>query len=136
MYVNVNVFSKSLGSCSAYVAELWGVFEGLHLLRMRGYAKVLVQVDSAVVVQAITGDQMGSTSGWSLLREIRKLLRLVWEVKVVHVYREANRCADAMAALGATPSQGLIIYENPPESVGRLVLADMMGAFAPRLVVL
>ncbi|MCI66699.1 ribonuclease H protein, partial [Trifolium medium] len=30
-------FAKSLGSCHAFVAELWGVFEGLKLARRMGF---------------------------------------------------------------------------------------------------
>jgi hypothetical protein len=29
-------FAKSLGTCNAFVAELWGVLEGLNLARVQG----------------------------------------------------------------------------------------------------
>jgi hypothetical protein len=33
-------FSKFIGKYSAYMAELWGAFEGLKLARSKGYEKV------------------------------------------------------------------------------------------------
>jgi ribonuclease HI len=38
-------FSKGLGSCDSYVAELWGAFEGLKLARARGFHRVELHVD-------------------------------------------------------------------------------------------
>lgn len=33
-------FSKNIGTCEGTVADLWGVFEGLKLVREKGYTKV------------------------------------------------------------------------------------------------
>jgi ribonuclease HI len=40
------VFLKRLGVCSAYVAELLGVFESLNLARPHGFHKIVLHVDS------------------------------------------------------------------------------------------
>jgi hypothetical protein len=53
-------FSKGLGVCSAYVAELWGVFEGLKLALCYGFLRVEVHVDSQVVVNTISFAKGGS----------------------------------------------------------------------------
>jgi ribonuclease HI len=47
-------FSKHIvGQCSAFVVELWGVFEGLKLTRVKGFRKVEVSVDSQTVINGI-----------------------------------------------------------------------------------
>jgi ribonuclease HI len=51
--------SRHLDRCSAYIAELWGVFEGLRLARERGISKIKVQVDSRVVVQTLNSSNFG-----------------------------------------------------------------------------
>ncbi|GAU50328.1 hypothetical protein TSUD_290640 [Trifolium subterraneum] len=56
-------FSRHLGICSAYLAELWGVLDGLRLARERGITKLKVQVDSRVVVQTLNSSNIGSTVG-------------------------------------------------------------------------
>ncbi|MCI29392.1 hypothetical protein A2U01_0050601, partial [Trifolium medium] len=40
---------------------------------------------------------MGSAKGWSIMNKIRRLKQLDWEVRLEHIYREANRCADILA---------------------------------------
>jgi ribonuclease HI len=69
-------FSRHIGMCSAYLAELWGVIDGLRLAHDRGIAKLKVQVDPRVVVQTLNSSNIGSTVRWRLIREIRQLLAL------------------------------------------------------------
>lgn len=93
-------FSKFLENTNAYVAELWGVSEGLCLVKDRGFTHIQVQLDSQVVVNSILGKGTGSASGWSLVKKIRRLLQSNQEVKILHVYREANKCAYVRANMG------------------------------------
>jgi ribonuclease HI len=46
-------FSKYVGMCSAYVAELWGVYEGLRYARRLGFILVELNVDSLVVAKTL-----------------------------------------------------------------------------------
>jgi ribonuclease HI len=45
-------FAKNVGNCSVYVAELWGVLEGLRFAIRMGHNFLDLNVDSLVVVQA------------------------------------------------------------------------------------
>jgi ribonuclease HI len=128
-------FSKNLGRCNAYLAELWGVYEGLCLARSFGAAKLQVQVDSSVVAHTLNSSNGGSIIGWRLIKEIRRLLALDWEVKVCHSYREANVCADALANMGCEHGPGLRLYDHCPSRLRSLVLADAMGIATPRSIV-
>lgn len=47
-------FSKFLGKCDAFIAELWGVLEGLRCAKRMGFTAVELNVDSLVVVNIIT----------------------------------------------------------------------------------
>lgn len=50
-----------------YIAELWGVLEGIRLVRKRGLNAVELEVDSLAVVRAfIQGEEEGSVQGWCL----------------------------------------------------------------------
>lgn len=81
-------FSKRLGRTSVYIAELWGVFEGLLLTRSKNINKLVMQVYSIAVVKSISINSTGNATGWRLIVEIKKLLQLDWQVSIVHVYRE------------------------------------------------
>jgi ribonuclease HI len=127
-------FAKGVGDCSAFVAELWGVFEGLQYARHLGFAAVELNTDSVTVAQAISTGNLNSPVGASLLRNIRRLLALDWEVKVVHAYRESNQCADALATIGCSLNKEIIFYNVCPIEIRNFLLADDLGITTPRLI--
>jgi ribonuclease HI len=95
-------FAQCLGLCSAFVAELWGVLEGLWCVRRLGFLKIELHIDSIAVVQVVKERRVNSSLGNALARQIWKLLDLDWTVEIAHTYREANKCADALANLGCS----------------------------------
>jgi len=80
-------FSKCIGICSAYVAELWRVFEGLTLACDHGFSRVELHVNFRVTVNSLNNKTMDSVCGWRLLQQIHMLLEMDWEVRVCHSYR-------------------------------------------------
>ncbi|GAU10806.1 hypothetical protein TSUD_425900, partial [Trifolium subterraneum] len=46
-------FARCVGLCSAFVAELWGVLEGLRCVQRLGFSNVELNIDSEVVVQVM-----------------------------------------------------------------------------------
>ena len=65
-----------------------------------GFILVELNVDSLVVAKTLLDEEDVSPISRSLVQNIRRLLEMVWEVKVQHSYREANTCADALANIG------------------------------------
>ncbi|GAU42972.1 hypothetical protein TSUD_188450 [Trifolium subterraneum] len=124
------------GRCNAYLAELWGVLDGLKFTYERGHKKIELHIDSNVVVQTLHSARDGSVVGWRIIQEIRRLLALDWDVKICHSYREANACADALANLGCDHGPGLRVYEQCPPKISSLLLADVMGITTPRVILL
>ncbi|GAU38444.1 hypothetical protein TSUD_151670 [Trifolium subterraneum] len=53
-------FSRHLGIYRAYLAELWGVFDGLRFAWESGITKLKVQVDSPVVVYTLNSSNIGN----------------------------------------------------------------------------
>ena len=57
------------------------------------------------------------------LNDCKNLIKAFHIYTVTHIFREANRCADKLANIGATqPTDFLLLYEPPP-------LVDNMLAF-------
>jgi hypothetical protein len=48
------------------------------------------------------------------MKRIRQLLDGAWEVQIIHVFQEANRCADMLANMGSEGISGIEFFENPP----------------------
>jgi hypothetical protein len=69
-----------------------------------------------------------------LLRNIRRLVALDWEVKVVHAYRESNQCADVLATIGCSLNKEIIFYPVCPIEIRNFLLADDLEITTPRLI--
>lgn len=127
-------FSRCLGYATVYMAELCGTFEGLTMANEKGFTRVELRMDSQVAVDCLLGKKQGSMHGRILVSRIRALLDLEWQVRVCHIYREANAVADGQASLGCTHGGDLIIYDSPPPSIRNLLDADLLGVSTPRLI--
>jgi ribonuclease HI len=130
----VEGFAKALGDTTAYMAELWGIYEGLLLANRRAVERLELRTDSQIIAQSLQERTNGSMMGCALLRRIRSLLDGPWEVKIIHVYREANRCADMLANMGSEGTSGIEFFDSPPAKVLLCVDDDIRGVSYPRLI--
>jgi ribonuclease HI len=127
-------FAKALGDTTAYMAELWGIYEGLNLAHRRGVTRLEIRTDSQVIAHSLQNKTNGSIMGGTLIRKIRDLLNGPWEVRIIQVYREANRCADMLANMGSEGTSGIEFFVNPPDRVMQIVRDDIRGVSVPRLI--
>jgi hypothetical protein len=71
------------------------------------------------------------------MNRIKALLGLNWEIKVLHVHREANRSAYILANRECTHCADISIYNQPPTEVTSTTAAnDARGVSYPRLILL
>jgi ribonuclease HI len=128
-------YAKGLGDTTAYMAELWGIYEGLRMARRRGVEKLELRSDSQVIVQCLQDSNNGSSiMGCAIMKRIRDLLKGPWDVKIMHVFREANRCADMLANKGSEGTHEIVFFDHPPSWVRQIVDDDFRGVAFPRLI--
>ncbi|PNX57484.1 ribonuclease H, partial [Trifolium pratense] len=72
-------FAKYLGHTSAYMTELWGVYEGLQLARRRHIEKVEIQIDSQVLVHNLQNGNNGDIVECAIMKRVKSMLNLNWE---------------------------------------------------------
>ncbi|GAU24590.1 hypothetical protein TSUD_289510 [Trifolium subterraneum] len=53
------------------------------------------------------------------------MLRLDWEVKLKHIYREENCCADGLANLAINLPKGIVLFDVCPNAVRERFDADL-----------
>lgn len=46
-----------------------------------------------------------------------RLIDIDWEVQITHIYREANKCVDALVNVSCEHKDGLVVYESTPVSL-------------------
>jgi ribonuclease HI len=127
-------FAKAVGDTTAYMAELWGIYEGLHLAQRRGVMRLELRTDSHIIAQCLKDSKSGSIRGCALVKKIRSLLNEPWEIRIIHVFREANRCADVLANMGSEGDSGIEFFSSPPSRARQIVEDDIRGVSFPRLI--
>ena len=107
-------FSRSIGHASNFVVEFWALRDGLKLALGMGVQKLVVELDAKVVVSLITSAGGANKPYLPLLNDCRYLLSRFLQTRVVHMFREGNRCVDALARLGSCMAKEFLVFDNPP----------------------
>ena len=126
-------FAINLSNCCALVAKVWGAWHALHIAWERGCKKVILELDSTVVIQLIANGTKTINAANKLVKDIRKMFELDWEVHLQHVLLEGKRAADTLANIGILLPLGLHKFEVAPKDVHKIVLQDVMGVSFNRL---
>ena len=70
----------------------------------------------------------------SLLSDCRSLLKEIPNKRVIHAFREANQCADALAKIGAQSLYSFVTFCNLPSVVEDILAFDKANLSCNRLV--
>ncbi|GAU38238.1 hypothetical protein TSUD_145930 [Trifolium subterraneum] len=124
-------FAKVLGSCSAYVAELWGIYEEIKIANDRNLMRIEIQVDSKATLQCFTSSKTGNIRGRKLVRIIREVIDQGMKVQFNHVYKKANKVADWLTNVGCKLVNGSIMFELPPQELLSLIDEDVKRVSTP-----
>ena len=127
-------FALNIGRCSAPLAELWGVYYGLVIAWEKGIRRLEVEVDSKMVVGFLTTGIEDTHPLSFLVRLCHGFLTRDWLVRIVHVYREANRLADGLANLAFSLPFGFHRFDVVPLEFVSLIREDVDGLLQPRQV--
>ena len=77
---------------------------------------------------------MGSLTGNDvILADCKECLKRIPRVKIQYCFREANKCADALARRDALLSQDFIVLSSPPVDVALLISLDAAGTMYERV---
>ena len=92
-------------------------------------------MDAEYLVYFLSNTSVVNLSLEPILSDCRNLMKMFLNCTVTHVFREANRCADRLARLGADLHSDHLILYNPPPVVEDLLASDKVDHFCNRLVV-
>ena len=93
-------FVRHIGLTNSFVAELWGLRDGLILCCDLNIPCVIVEVDAKVVVDVLKNTSYVNNVVSPLLDDCRQLVARLHQVQINHCYRQVNRCADLLAKMG------------------------------------
>lgn len=121
-------FWTKIGNTTSYSAELWGLRDGLKLVKERGLNQIIIELDSEAVTKALADQSYSDIHGGTLLRDYRELLKSVRDYRINHTLREWNKCVDWLANQGQLREWGMTILEDPQDGIISLLQAKAGGA--------
>lgn len=128
----VTGFSRHIGITNSFVAELWGLRDGLLLCNNLNIPALIVEMDAKSIVDIFCRNGYVNEVISPLLDDCRMLINNFQQIQVSHVFRQSNRCADALARVGADQALDFRSFESPPVDVSVIVEQDKSGLFFNR----
>ena len=121
-------FSLHVGLATNNMVELFAVRQGLTMVWNLGFKFIYLELDSKVVINWLKNSNTSfPTNMLPLIGDCRNLLERDWEVRMQHIYHEANECADALAKRGTHQQNLLTVYSTCPSFVYVYYIRDMAG---------
>lgn len=88
---------------------------------------MIIQNDFLEVYQLLKEDNNTMMHVRSLQTNIKRLMRNNLETRVIHIYREVNKCADALTKLRASSVQDLSLFIECPQDVYAYYVENHVG---------
>ncbi|CAL1392737.1 unnamed protein product [Linum trigynum] len=124
----------NLGRCSITRAEIWGAIRDLQLAWDLGYKRVELQLDSTTAVRLLSETASTDNQHAILVLSFHELRKQDWELRVTHVYREANFLAEHLEHLGHSLSPGTHHVDPEDPYISHWLLYDSVGGFTVRSI--
>ncbi|CAN1187552.1 Putative ribonuclease H protein At1g65750 [Linum perenne] len=131
----IRAFSANIGNCSITRAELSVIIQGLKLAWSIGIRKLLVQSDSRTAITLLHRAAVDNQHAL-LISEFLELQSRNWDIRIEHVYREANCGADYLANFGHSCNFGLHLFSQPDSTLAQWLRYDLVGGALPRAVLI
>ena len=126
-------YARPLGCSNSCIAELWALRDGLLLAKEMGFNNIIIEMDALSVVFLMKNNTANLLME-PLLTDCRNLLSEIPNKQIVHIYREANQCIDALAKLGANSVDSFFIFLYPPPMVESIIASDKANLRCNKLI--
>ena len=126
-------FARGIGYTNSILAELWALRDGLLLAKEMRIQQLIIELDALSVV-ILMNNEFENLLMEPLLTDCRNLLKEFSNKRVIHAFRKANQCADALAKLGSQSLYSFAVFCNPPPVVESLLSFDKANMRCNRLL--
>ena len=126
-------YARLLGCSNSCIAELWALRDGLLLAIEIGLNNIIIEMDALSIVLLMKNNTANLLMK-PLLTDCRNLLSKIPNKQIVHIYREANQCADTLATIGACSVGSFVTFLYPPPVVESIIASDKTNMCCNRLI--
>lgn len=125
-------FSSYLGDCSVLDAKLWAILFGVRFAWARGFCQIVVESDSLLAINLPNRGCSQRHPGYGLVRQILAFRDHNPDLQWVHVLREANQVADALAKFGLSIEERSRTFDSCPSFLCLALAVDRCSVSFPR----
>lgn len=112
---------------TSLMAEIWGIYKGLLLIKDIGFKKVFIETDCTGALDIFSRLKLEQNHPQKdMIEDGRKIMK-EFECVIVHTLREGNHCADQIAKLGRRQPEEFCFLEDVPDAAIPFLLADAAG---------
>ena len=123
----VKGYARAIGITTSVAAELWALRDGIRLCTALKLPAVEIELDAKVVIDLVRKETSKFNSLDALVAVCKEGLKKISNVKFMHCFREANKCADNLARQGALLDQDFVVFIHPPPEMELLIRLDAVG---------
>ena len=125
---------ESYWKTTSVAAELWALRDGIQLCLELNLLAMIIELDAMLVIDLIRNTNHNPNGNNNLVADCGEGMARIPRVKIQHCYREANKCADALARRGALLPCNFLVFDSPPANVALLLSLDDAGFLYERSV--
>lgn len=127
-------YARAIQVTTSVAAKLWALRVRICLCISLNLSAVEIELDAKVVADLMRSNSIRANSSNVIVANCKEGLKKIPFVRIVHCFREANKCANTLARCGPLLSQDFIIYINLPPNVVMLLNLDAIGTMYDRFV--
>ncbi|RYR53791.1 hypothetical protein Ahy_A06g029039 [Arachis hypogaea] len=125
-------YARRLTYAKAIEVEVAAIREGLEIAWKKGFRRIELETDSQAAVNLMENPPKRHPTLTRPIRRIKELLNRNWQVRIRHIYREANQLADGIANLLLNQNREHATWDHPPKETTLILFADRSGVSFPR----
>ena len=107
--------------------------DGLSLCNSLHIVALEIEVDAKVILEWMTSEHSNNLNHSPLIMVCRALINQVPQVRMMHCFREANKCADALTCKGPVLQQDFVVYESLTVDISMLLYYDQIDMYYERI---
>ena len=130
----VSGYARAIGYTSCVAIELWALKDGINLCISLKHHAVVIELDAKLVVDLLSKTTRSSNTIDIIAADYKEGLKKTPMTTMQHCYREANKCAEALARREALLPQDFVIFQEPPIEVSFLLSLDSTDVLYDRFV--
>ncbi|KAF7821947.1 ribonuclease H [Senna tora] len=120
-------FSGSIGQSTNMLAELAAIRAGLQIGSGMSGGNIVLETDSLEAIRLIEKENSHYHIYGAIIEDIQVMFQTYPRWRITHVLREGNQCADFMAKLGSSNDEEYVVWEDPPDGISLMLLADRIS---------